>query len=599
MIRLICCVLFLGLFSNMLSAVEAPKDAPAPADLEATYTGILTIRDRATGQTLQEKRALTPILPRPQASKDLAVISSNLSPFVVIHNEGPRTLLFQGLEAHGLSGPTHLAIRDNHQNRVLSTANPIDPSGMTEAWMLFFFNGGTGWDKIPNAPYPIDVPILVVLQHLPKSIKPAGGGLELTFEKDSGYIAIVPFFGTSLTKAADTAAWKTTLPEPVFQRLRLLAEISREIPIAVTEQFKLNPRGDKLLVRNRFDFLSIDDDWKTGHKKIAPLEYAAALAWKNKFRLLAVQGAVTDLDLPVGGGLLAGVEGEEISYTLTGLLRYVNQVEQPKAIPADHPLLAEASKNPAAKPATVQEIAADLAAVQWDILCASHNLPAGSLQWGAGLDSELSASVRRARQAARAGDEESFRFASYRAAKGLLWLWAMGMAYPAHAKDKNVWPVLPESLPGAVQLFNDEPVLRFIKDRMSDYGKRSVAQLERKAVLDAWDVLMDVPVKDRQAARRKFWEENGGIKGHELEIIRAGVEQKYAPLLEADSPLARADSFYHAGLAEPAFKSPTSPSFVIERDASGFAMLSWPGLRGPRQPQAGSASLLPLCGIRP
>jgi len=301
--------------------------------------------------------------------KDFCVYQSALSPFIVIRNEGPRTLLFQNLlptpTRHGYLGPpTRVALVDDHKVRVLPTTRPIDPQNMSESWLVFWHAGAKGWDDY-------DVPMLVVLQKLPTSIRPSGGGIELTFAAESGCIAIAPLYGMVPRRAAEVAQWNDALPDAIAQRCRLLAEISRQIPIQVQERFKLLPQQDKVIIRDRFEFMSIDDDWKTPHRKIAPLEYTIARAWKNGFRLLSVSGKVVDLEMPVRQGFFAGIEGDECSYTLTALLKYVNQAEQAKAIPSDHPLLAEARRNfdwgkaawTAESPAAAMDKAAEVAAV--------------------------------------------------------------------------------------------------------------------------------------------------------------------------------------------------------------------------------------------
>jgi len=686
--------------------------------------------------------AESPAFPRPpKSTKTFTVYSSALSPFILIRNDGPRTLLFQGLEPYGLAGPSHVAYVADHKVRIAPTSQPIDPSNMTESWMLFFFHSSKGFDQLKNTPYPIDIPIFVVLQKMPSEIKPSGSGLEFTFPSESGHIALMPFFGTSFIRATQTAAWKDTLPQDIFLRCRLLAEVSREYPINVEETFKLFPSQDKVLIRNRFDFLSIDDDWKTGHKKIAPLEYTTALAHRYKFRLLSVAGQVVDLDTPVGPGAWAGVEADECSYTLTGLLRYINTVEQPKQIPPDHPLLADARKNfnwsftvPSAKPKWPWSVLADAAAVaaylphadpatqpnarlgfqqifsnlfvadsakeyhseslrhasniaiaardlslvdsgRWSVLCRIFDSLRADSYWGysalindtsfihddsGGFDSAFAANVGFARLAFYNGDDASYRVASYIAAKQLLSLWTVTNAYPKWINQKNLWaalaqvdglqfqdnngqvsihevrqgqpnrPINLEDLvfsdpypsaniglaPGAIPGFHGACLaqLRFMKDRMPDHPKyfldtfarqhspnfHAAAYLNQSTLpkdssslpfqsdlqslsphLDAWDLFFDVPVAQRAERRQKFWQNNGGIKGHEFDIVLAGIDQKYVPLWQgSESP--KPDVTFRQGMNN-AFHHPgESLAFGTSADRTIWPVLQW---ASPRNPQ--------------
>jgi hypothetical protein len=659
------------------------------------------------------------VFPRPTTQPTFKVYSSGLSPFTVIHNTGPRTLLFQDLDKQGLSGPSHVAYVADHKVRIAPTNAPIDPANMTESWMLFLFHSSKGWPDIKGTPYVLDIPVFVVLQKMPSEIKPAGSGLEFTFPSESGYIALMPFFGTSFIRATQTAAWKDTLPQDIFLRCRLLAEISREYPIKVEETFKLFPTQDKVLIRDRFDFLSIDDDWKTGHKKIAPLEYTVALAQRYKFRLLSVTGQVTDLDTAVGPGAWAGVEGDECSYTLTGLLRYINTVEQPKVIPPDHPLLAEARKNfdwampamnpdaplnyiararalaahfPYADAPTQQSLRAgfrlacdslaslfpdgsqrppgllffrnpetmyrplhDMAAAAYDLSLIQAGWPRARESYRPESQSadRVDAVVAFARMACWLGDDDSYRLASYRAAKQFLALWTTGAAYPKWIREKNLWNwvngnglqlrddngaitmtytanqvtqdisledmMLPYSRGAPIRLLcferPDDPSLRFMKDRMPEQAKYAIDACARKYApdfhkaayvdqsrlpqnppplsprevlplrLDDWDFYFDIPLAQRPARHEKFWQNNGGIKGHEFDIILAGIERKYLSLWQGSTPPQPDATFRPGYTAQP-------------HQESDEARLIDLGLVPPQTPRDHPGDTLHLCIVR-
>lgn len=693
------------------------------------------------------------VFPRPTTQPTFKVYSSGFSPFTVIHNTGPRTLLFQDLESSGLAGPSHVAYVAEHKVRIAPTNAPIDPSNMTESWMLFLFHSSKGWPQIKNTPYPIDIPVFVVLQKMPSEIKPAGSGLEFTFPNESGYIALMPFFGTSFIRATQTAAWKDTLPQDIFLRCRMLAELSREYPIKVEETFKIFPAQDKVVIRDRFDFLSIDDEWKTGHKKIAPLEYPVALANRYKFRLLSVAGQVTDLDTPVGTGCWAGVEADECSYTLTGLLRYINTVEQPKQIPPDHPLLAEARKNfdwqlydlpltvesapdfwyrvaplatrfayadettqkklrqefkqiaallldPKNEPLSREKLpptgdvlrgihdmatsAHDLSLVKthWPMLRDLYRMDTERRYWGNAmhsgcLDEDLTSAICIARMAYWLGDEEMYRRASCHTAKEFLALWTICTAYPKWVRERSLYasiggynskPQVREENGSIVVIeregnqnrtmaiedlcfsndtganvgFDSSWILgfcdpshsemRFIKERMPEYAKYFLDTFSRKHIpaihkamfldqskfpantqlsskiwdqllfhpgLNDWDFYFDVPLTDRSARHEKFWQNNGGIKGREFDIILAGIDRKYVSLWQGALAPQPDPIFRRVPLADNAIDPRTdSPVFVV-RLKPDYASFSWLGIDAPDHGPNEPGPQLNLCTIRP
>ncbi|MDQ2730144.1 MAG: hypothetical protein M3Y56_00670 [Armatimonadota bacterium] len=324
------------------------------------YNGYLSIKNRQTDSLIHDDRIEYRVFPtesssgssrttaalQPIPDRDFEYFNSGLSPFVVARNKGPRLLLFQGMEPYGLGGPSHAAFMTAAGVQTVDLGHLPDLAGMSEAWMLFWYHGAKGWDAIKHTPYPIDVPMLVVFQHKPIAAKPVGSGVEFDFPAETGSVSIVPFYGVSFIRSSDTAKWDAGLPADVVERCRVLGQVSREYPTNVEESFKVDPVADVVSVRDHFTFMPINDDWMTPHRKVATLEYMTAMVNRAGWKVLHVDGKVLDLDLPVGQGLYAGVEGSnDCTYTLSGLLQYIDNVEQPKTIPADNPLLPEAQKN--------------------------------------------------------------------------------------------------------------------------------------------------------------------------------------------------------------------------------------------------------------
>jgi hypothetical protein len=206
----------------------------------------------------------------------------------------------------------------------------------------------------------------------------------------------------------------------------------------VQEKFKLFPQQDKVLIRDRFEFMSIDDDWKMPHKKIAPLEYTVALAWKYKFRLLSVSGTVADFQMPTGGGMWAGVEGDECSYTLTAMLRYVNTLEEAERA---------ASKSTPWK--TAKDVYAT--AIQQD-------------HWGGNLSAHATTSIMFARAAWQQQDNELYRLGCYDSTRQLMTVWVGAVALSDLTKGLNIWPGV--RISGAAGSAPGPSEQRFTQDRI-------------------------------------------------------------------------------------------------------------------------------------
>jgi len=310
------------------------------------YNAQVTICDANNGETIADAAFVFPSFPADRrAQHNFVLHESALSPFVLVRNDDDRLLLFQGMEPYGLGGPSHLAYTGKQDVRIVPAGEDLSLADMSQAWMLFWFNGALGWDQV-GGPYPVDIPMLVVFEHRPTTARPVGSGWEFRFGTSCDHVAIVPLYGVSHVPATSTAPWAEAIPRDVLRRCRLYAEVSREYPVGVEEAFKVDPAKGTVTIRNRFEFLSIRDDWQTRPRKIAPVEYMAALVDQVGWGAVAFDDFVRDLDMAVGQGAWAGVEdADDYTYTISSVLDYVNTVEKPKQIPEDAPMLADARRN--------------------------------------------------------------------------------------------------------------------------------------------------------------------------------------------------------------------------------------------------------------
>jgi len=296
---------------------------------------------------------LSPAAPRPQPQADMAafrrqefgVLTTELSPAVVVQSKAAEISLFCSLSDWGLGAPTHLALPGKDGVRVFERgATPSRP--MTEPWLVCWFNEADGWVLW-------DAPVLVVLQHKPESIALTRDGLTLRFPNEAGLMAIMPLFGYGklpLSPESDylakhglpsaglaTSRWSEALPKPVIDRCRYFTGMLRIIPIYCREEFALD--GDDLLIRSRFRWLPIEDDWHTKPIKLAPLPPTLALAWwagkhsaERPFPM-TFSDEIRDPHLFTAYGPYAGVENADGYTVRMKVLQYIHMAEKPQ--PAD------------------------------------------------------------------------------------------------------------------------------------------------------------------------------------------------------------------------------------------------------------------------
>jgi hypothetical protein len=307
----------------------------------------------------------------------LAVVFNELSPTTLIRANTAHLQLFAHMRAWGLGAPTHVAamvdrgddegeklvVLDRREGEALP-----DAAAMSRPWLLCWFHGADNWSYW-------DAPMLVVLQHRPASVRLDAEGLHLTFGDGDGQgdaagdgdgdgdgagrvgdVVLMPLYGYDkipLDAASDfraahglasrglhTDAWAQALPREVIERCDAMTSALRALPMHCRETFALD--GDDLVIRMRFEFHTIADDWDTAATRIAPLPLALAW-WAGEHTdagpfPMTLSGAVRDMDVFTAFGPWAGVEGvDEIELRLP-VLQYVRQYEPAPVIDADDPL---------------------------------------------------------------------------------------------------------------------------------------------------------------------------------------------------------------------------------------------------------------------
>jgi len=311
-----------------------------------------------------EHLSLSSTVPKLKPQTDIAtwqkqrfgVLTTELSPAVLVLCRTKVVHLFRNMEQWGLEPPTFIAVPTREGVQVVERNEPV-PLPINEAWLLCWFNGAKGWRY--------DSPILLVLQRKPSEISLGDEGLTLKFQKEAGFIAVMPLFGyfkVPMSRGGDylaqhglpskgiaTDQWRKGLPKQVTERSRFFTRILRMFPIYCREEFALD--GDSLLICYKFSYLPITDEWETPPLKFAPLPPVLALAhWSGKRFAkkpfpIEFSHTVRDADLFTPYGPFMGIENANSYTARMKVLHYVHFTE--KQLPPDlshHPSVKAALK---------------------------------------------------------------------------------------------------------------------------------------------------------------------------------------------------------------------------------------------------------------
>ncbi|MGB9608731.1 MAG: hypothetical protein ACPL7E_09355, partial [bacterium] len=271
------------------------------------------------------------------------LLSTELSPAILIHSNKNKIVLFANMGKWGLSPPTFVSLPLRQGIRPLTQGESLTSPSLTAPWLLASFTGAQGWENW-------DAPLLIVLQHSPSLIALNKNGLSLSFPKEAGDIVVMPLYGyykppqqgkdfLSLhnlpSKNIRPWQWFRGLPQDVVRRCQYFSRVSRAFPLYVEERFALS--GDDLIIRESFKWRYIRDDWGTTPIRLAPLPPALALAWwagRNRLAQkpfpMVIYQPITDPDLFTPYGPWLGVENVDTYEMRFPLLQYINITEEAK-----------------------------------------------------------------------------------------------------------------------------------------------------------------------------------------------------------------------------------------------------------------------------
>ena len=271
---------------------------------------------------------------QPWTNGALSIIQTELSPATLCHSTSKTISFFANMPATGIGGPTFVVMETQQGPKVFRPGEVIDPARMRESWFVVWWAGATNWTNW-------DSPWFLTLQHRPQKIEFNTNGLHFTFHSEAGYAALMPLYGyykplqatqgdspfatlKEKKKRVLTWEWFKALPADPLARAMYWASALKEFPVHCEDAFSVDRAHDAVIIRQKFRFISWDDDWKTRHVKLAPVSPVLSLALQTGFPA-EFSKKPDDMEIFTPFGPLYGV-GSVDEYTVTlPVLRYVNE----------------------------------------------------------------------------------------------------------------------------------------------------------------------------------------------------------------------------------------------------------------------------------
>ena len=272
----------------------------------------------------------------PWTNGALSVVQTELSPATLWHSTSRTLSFFANMPQTGLGGPSYVCMSTELGPKIFQPGANIDPQKMRESWFVVWWAGAKGWTNW-------DSPWFLTLQHRPEKISFDTNGLRFTFRGEAGYAALMPMYGyfkplptgsenspfarlKEKKKRILTWEWSKALPADPLARARYWASALREFPIYCEDSFSVDRAHDRVVLRQKFRFISWDDDWKTKHLKLAPVSPVLALAYLDGFPAEFTKKP-DDMQIFTPYGPYFGVEGVDQYDVTLPVLRYLNETE--------------------------------------------------------------------------------------------------------------------------------------------------------------------------------------------------------------------------------------------------------------------------------
>lgn len=287
------------------------------------------------------------------------VTASRVTPALLCDSEGGVLRLTAGTPTGGdeqnrpPAGIQYIAWAQGGQVRTAATAELPAHLQMDEPWLLAWFGPSTpyhgyrqmidvddehfGSDKndirYRRRATPLDIPVLIRLEHRPSGLRCDGATLELQFDRAAGKVAILPALGGNTPTPDTTVEWVSDFPEPLAAHCRQWSQWLRDVPVDVAETYSVSDDGDAVTVTQEFTWVSFDDDWNSPAAHAAPAPPMLALALGGgmpiTFEVDGRPAQPTDagwMDTPGVAMFIEGADGYR--YTLSGINEYIELPER-------------------------------------------------------------------------------------------------------------------------------------------------------------------------------------------------------------------------------------------------------------------------------
>lgn len=209
-----------------------------------------------------------------------AVLESELTPAILVHSAAKYLGLFGETNA-----PSHIGFATRSGPRTFALGQKLVAAELEESWLLVWWTNKPPW--------------VVYLHHKPLALSLDSTGLHLSFARDAGDVMLLPLHGISTN--VDTRKWMEFLPREPLLRIRYWASALREVPIACETSFR--ETNQSVIVRQKFHYHSIRDDWNTKPLRFAPMSPALAQAADENLKR-----KLRELEMPTPFGDYTGIE---------------------------------------------------------------------------------------------------------------------------------------------------------------------------------------------------------------------------------------------------------------------------------------------------
>jgi len=280
-------------------------------------------------------------------------IKSEFSPALLFGSPEKKLNLFCGMSETGQGIPTHMAFMEKGEMRVVTLKDGMElRPEMSECWMLFWFDGAKGWQDIefnktcayylPAKNYErklsFDLPVLACLENKPRLIEVSENAISIHFPEQCGKVVLSTLYGARRLEG-ETKAWNSKIPKDAIDECRLQARLSRQFPVSVKEDVNVDFDHDLIEFTNKFEYIAIDDAWRTTPLRLAPLSPVVAMANDTGFAPLTINGALLDTRIRTPLGPYKGIANSDTCvWSLKGMLSFITTVEHYKPKPNPDPV---------------------------------------------------------------------------------------------------------------------------------------------------------------------------------------------------------------------------------------------------------------------